>query len=284
VRIAVVVGAIVALCADANAGSWSFSWVCSGACAPTTLDIRGAETGFSDESSCESARTRKAYEVNSEGSAGTTSDCTDGDPASPSSGGASRAAKTARLARAYVSIDAGQGYEARFADGRIERGSSQLGGELEMMLGRDAIGLGVELGLRRDAGTAPMAGTAADPMMLLDLGFGLASSPFALVHTSKVEIRPDLGAFYVWAIRLGCTRCETDFANPQPVEPNQGNTFRLRAGVDIYWGPWKNQGIALDALVQFGKLGDTVDADEPTSVELHPPKVLFRLSYVRRPR
>jgi hypothetical protein len=69
------------------------------------------------------------------------------------------------------------------------------------------------------------------------------------------------------------------------VEPNQGNTWRLRAGIDIYWGDNHDRGIALDTLVQFGKLGDiAVDSDEPTSLELHPPKILFRLSYVRRPQ
>lgn len=283
-RIVGVVVVVAALAGEAHA-SWSFSWVCAGACAPDRLDIRGVETGYSDESSCEAAARRKALELNSDGSAGSTSDCTDGDPPS-TDGAASRPVRAARLARAYFAIDAGQGYEAHYMDGRVERGSSQIGGELELMFGRDQIGIGLELGYRRDAGTAPSAGAAIEPMTLVDIGFGLASSPLAIVHTSAVEIRPDLGAYYVWAVRTGCgARCDEDPLNPQIDQPDQGNTFRLRAGLDFYFGAWKNQGVALDALVQLGQLGD-LDAGgaEQTALELHPPQLLFRLSYVRRPR
>lgn len=270
----------------ARAGSWSFSWTCAGACAPGQLDVRGQEVGFPDEGSCERARNEKTLEINSTGSAGSTTDCVDSEPGQPGSRGAvGGAVRAARLARAYIAVDGGRGYEATFADGRVERGASQLGAQLELVFGRDEIGLAIEAGLRRDAGTSPVAGSAIDPMFLADLGFGLASSPFALYTGPRVEIRPDLGAFYIWAIRVGCDRCTVDVTNPEPVEPGSGNTFRLRAGLDFLWGANKDHGITLDTLVQFGTLGDlAMDADEPTSLELRPPRILFRLSYVRRPR
>jgi hypothetical protein len=38
-------------------------------------------------------------------------------------------------------------------------------------------------------------------------------------------------------------------------------------------------------MFQLGTLGDIAsDADEPTSLELRPPRWLFRLAYVYRPR
>jgi hypothetical protein len=285
-RVVAAVSLVVALTDVAYAGSWSFDWTCAGACAPDTLDARGTEVGFPDEASCERARNEKRLEINSDGSAGSTTACVDSDPGQPGSRGTiGSAARAARLARVYVAVDGGRGYEATYDDGRVERGASQFGAQLEGIFGRDELGVGIELGLRRDAGTSPMAGTPADPMMLLDLGFGLASSPFALYKSSRLEVRPDLGAFYVWAIRLGCDRCGVDLTNPVAVEPGSGNTFRFRAGIDVYWGATKNQGIALDVIYQLGTLGDiAMGADEPTSVELRPPPWLFRLSYVRRPR
>ncbi|MFN0247301.1 MAG: hypothetical protein ACKV2T_10475 [Kofleriaceae bacterium] len=278
---------LVALLEDAHAGSWSFSWTCAGACAPGQLDARGVEDGFPDEDSCERARNEKRLEMNGQaGSAGSTTDCVDSDPSQPGSrGGVGGVVRAARLARAYFGVDGGRGYRATYDDGRDERGASQVGGQLELVFGRDVFGLAIEAGLRRDAGTSPMAGLAADPMTLLDLGFGLASSPFALYSGPRIEVRPDLGAFYVWAIRLGCDRCTVDVVNPVPVEPSSGNTFRVRGGLDIYVGAKKQHGIALDVIYQLGTLGDVeAGADEPTSMELRPPRFLFRLSYVRRPR
>lgn len=285
-RILCVAVALIALTDVAYAGSWSFSWTCAGACAPDRLDVRGTEVGFPDESSCERARNEKTLEINSTGSAGSTTDCTDNEPGQPGSRGAvGSAARAARLARAYFAVDGGRGYSATYAGGREEQGASQFGGQLELMFGRDEIGLGVELGLRRDAGTPPTDGGSPDPMTFIDLGFGLGSSPFALYAGPRFEARLDLAAYYVWAIRLGCTRCDVDIVNPMPVEPNQGNTFRLRGGLDFYWGAEKHQGIAVDVSYQLGTLGDlATDADEPTSLELRPPTLLFRVSYVRRPR
>jgi len=286
VRFAVVAIAVIALTQIAHAGSWSFSWTCAGSCAPGQLDVRGNEIGFPDERSCESARSQKVQDINSPGSAGSTTECVDSDPGTPGSRGSiGSAARAARLVRAFFSVDGGRGYEATYEGGRTARGAHQLGTQIELMFGRDEIGLGIELGMRRDAGTPPVAGASADPMLLVDLGFGLGSSPFALYTGPRVEVRPDFGAFYVWANRIGCNRCTVNLLDPQPVEPNQGNTFRLRGGLVLYWGASKENGVALDALVQFGTLGDIeMGADEPTSVELRPPRLLFRLSYVRRPR
>ena len=285
-RSVVALAAILATGDVAYAASWSFDWTCAGACAPGQLDTRGHEDGFPDEGSCERARSEKLAAINSPGSAGSTTDCVDSDPGQPGSRGAiGSAARAARLARLFLAVDGGRGYEATYDDGRVERGTTQLGGQVEAIFGRDALGLGIEVGLRRDAGTAPMAGFPADPMVLLDLGFGLASSPIALYRGPSLELRPDVGAFYVWANRLGCDRCTVNVTNPVAVEPEQGNTFRLRGGLAAYGGAHKEHGVALDAMVQLGTLGDlATDSDEPTSAELRPPRFLLRLSYVYRPR
>lgn len=276
---------VVASTAVAHAESWGYDWKCVGPCAPGQLEVSGHEAGYASEGSCERARNEKTLEVNSNGSAGSTTNCVDSDPATPGSrSGVGRAVRAARLSRAYFALDGGRGYEATYAGGRVEQGASQFGAQVEVMFGRDEFGLGIEAGLRRDAGTPPVTGVAASPMWFGDLGFGLASSPFAFVKRPSFEVRPDLGAFYIWAIRTACDRCDVNILDPQPVEPNQGNTFRLRAGLDFYWGAQRDHGIALDALVQFGTLGDiAMGADEPTSVELRPPRLLFRLSYVLRP-
>ncbi|HEY4179222.1 MAG TPA: hypothetical protein VGM90_20405 [Kofleriaceae bacterium] len=285
-RVGTIVGAVVVLLAYARTAEagWSYSWECSGACAPDRLTISGSDGPYSDESSCESASRQRLDQLNGPGSAGYTSSCVDGDPGPARSGGAG-AVRAARLARAYFALDGGRGYTATYADGRVEHGSSQVGGEAEAMFGREAFGLGVELGVRKDAGTAPMAGDSADPMWMVDIGFGLGSSPFAIVQQTRFEVRPDLGAYYIWAIRTGCNRCSVDPADiTGRAEPSSGNTFRLRAGLDFYFGAGRSQGIAVDASYQLGKLGDLNAAGEPTSVELAPPKVLLRLSYLRRPR
>ncbi len=283
-KLLAVTGVLVALTEVAQAGSWTFSWTCSGACAPEQLDVRGTEVGFPDKGSCVRARNEKLLEINATGSAGSTTECVDSEPGQPGSRGAiGRAARAARFSRMYVALDGGRGYKASYDDDRVERGASQLGVQVEAIFGRDELGVGVEVGLRRDAGTSPMAGLPVDPMFLLDIGVGLASSPFAILR-GPIELRPDIGAYYVSANRLGCDRCSVNVTTPIAVEPRSGHTFRLRAGIDAYWGATKSNGIALDVLYQLGTLGDiATSADEPTSVELSPPRWLLRLSYVRRP-
>lgn len=196
-----------------------------------------------------------------------------------SSGGSSTTGqpRPARVSRVFLGLTGSQGMSASYANGRSERGESQVGSQLEVAFGRAEVGLALVFGVARDAGTAPDPATTVAPMWLVDLGVGIVVSPFA-IKRGRREVRPELGIYGNNLIRTNCDRCDTDagLGQQKAAEPDQGFMWRLRAGLDFYL--WNTQGISLDVLVSFGKMGDAVDP--LSSVELRPPRVMFRLAWM----
>ncbi|MBS1121224.1 MAG: hypothetical protein H6Q90_3452 [Deltaproteobacteria bacterium] len=278
-RLALIIAALLGSPSLARAESWYFEWRCAGACAPDRLDVRGREGPFDSERGCDSARSNKLQWALGPGSAGSATSCFDTDAGGTpgTSGGFARAA---RLARVFLGITTGAGYQATYDNGRVVRSTRQLGGELELAFGADRLGLAVVLGVDRDTGTSPDAAMPAGPMWLVELGVGLVSSPFAVIRRGSLEVRPELGAYIFDLERVGCTRCDADVIAGTPGEVSGGFGGRLRAGVDLYFGRKHVQGVAIEALFQFVKLGDFTDATAPTSVELVPPRLLVRLSWI----
>jgi len=195
-----------------------------------------------------------------------------------SSGGSSTTGqpRPARVSRVYLGLTAAQGFSASYANGTSQQGSTQFGSQIEFVFGRPVLGLGLFFDVARDAGTSPDS-NPPDPMWLLDFGVGLVVSPFS-IKRGRRSVRPELGIYGMDLFRLGCDRCDTELplGQQQPAEPKEAFMWRLRAGVDLYL--WNTQGIALDVLFQFGKLGDA--SDPLSSAELRPPRLLFRLSWI----
>ena len=160
-----------------------------------------------------------------------------------SSGGSSTTGqpRPARVSRVFLGLTGGQGMSASYANGRSERGASQVGTQLEAAFGRAEFGLAVVFGLARDAGTTPDPTTALAPMWLVDLGVGIVVSPFE-IKRGRRAVRPELGIYGNNLIRTNCDRCDTELplGQVQPAEPSQGFMWRLRAGLDFYL--WKGRG------------------------------------------
>lgn len=284
-RAALISMALVLWCPPARAGSWTFSWHCNSGiesgCAAHQLGASGTEGPFDSESACESARTQMAFRINSPGNVGSTDACVDA--SSPSGGGASGSSvvRAAHLTRLFLGVTGGPGYSADYASGTAKTGSQQVGGQIELMFGRDVVGLSLFADVARDSGTSPDSSTPLEPMWLFDYGLGLASSPFAVVKRTGLEIRPEIGIYGMLLHRLSCgVRCDSDgeLGTGQPAEPNDGFLWRTRVGIDLFWGPRRDHGISLDGLFQFGHLGDSAD---PSSLAvLTPPRVLLRLAWI----
>jgi hypothetical protein len=279
--------ALVLWCSTARAGSWTFSWHCNSGiesgCAAHQLGASGTEGPFDSESACESARTQMAFRINSPGNAGSTNACVDSSSGGGTSSGttSSGPVRAAHLTRLFLGVTGGPGYSADYASGTAETGSQQVGGQFELVFGRDVFGLALFFDLARDSGTSPDMATPVEPMWLFDYGLGLASSPFAIVKRARLEIRPDIGIYGMLQHRLGCgERCDSDgpLGTGQPAEPAEGFLWRTRVGVDVFWGARHNRGISLDALFQFGHLGDSSDPD--SLAVLTPPRVLLRLAWI----
>jgi hypothetical protein len=263
----------------ASAEAWYFDWNCAGACAPNQLAISGVEGPYASEGSCDSARRAKLDWVLAPGSAGWASACTEGNAASVPGGASGGVTQAAHLAGATLGVISSDGYRATYADGTRARGPRDYGAELELGFGREQFGLAVVIGLDHDAGTAT-ATLPAEPLWLLELGVGLQTSPFAALRTRTLELRPSLGAYGFNVIRVACGRCDVDPLASQPGEANNAFGTRLRAGVELYLGASRAQGIAIDALFSFHKIGDFTDPTEPTSVELTPARFMLRVSWI----
>jgi len=282
-RAVVVSVALVSWCPTARADGWTFSWHCNSGiesgCAAHQLGASGTEGPFDSASACESARTQMALRINSPGNAGSTDSCVEA--GSGSDGGGSRGlVRAAHLTRLFLGVTAGPGYAADYASGAAKKASQQAGGQLELMFGRDVFGLSLFVDLAKDDGTSPDAATPVEPMWLFDFGLGLASSPFAIVKRARLEIRPEIGIYGIELHRLGCgERCNADggLGVDKPAEPTSGYLWRTRVGIDVLWGARRDHGISLDALVQFGHLGD--DSANSLAV-LTPPRVLLRLAWI----
>ncbi len=280
-----VCGVLMLWCQSAAAESWTFNWHCNSGiesgCAAHQLGASGTEGPFDSESTCESARSQMLHRINSPGNAGSTNSCVEAGGGSSSSGASSASSVgPAHLTRWFIGVTAGRGYTADYA-GTTKVGSQQTGGQLDLMFGRDRFGMSLFFDLARDSGTSPDSSTPAEPMWLFDYGLGLASSPFAIVNRSTLEIRPELGIYGMLQHRLGCgERCNSDggLGTIKPSEPKDGFLWRARVGLDVFWGARHDRGISLDALFQFGHLGDSTDAN--SLAVLTPPPVLFRLAWI----
>lgn len=279
VRLSVVLAILMASSA-AHAEAWYFEWRCAGACAPHRLDVSGQDGPFSSESSCDRARSERLSWALGPGSAGSATSCANADGGSgpASSGGAP--VRPARFSRAFLGLTAASGFAATYSNGTRATADRQLGGELEAAFGYDRFGVGVILGVARDDGTVPSSTTMVEPMWLAELGIGLISSPFAVIQRGSLEIRPELGAYIVDLERVGCSRCDGDPIAGTPGEASGGFGTRLRAGVDVYFGPQHSHGLAIDALFQFVQLGNFNDDTAPTSVELRAPRLMLRVSWI----
>jgi hypothetical protein len=280
IRAFVVVVVLMMASSAAQAEAWYFEWRCAGACAPQRLDVSGQDGPFSSESSCDRARSDKLAWALAPGSAGSATSCSDAGATggAPSSSGAP--VRPARLDRIFLGLTTGSGFTASYANGSTATSGRQLGGELEAAFGFGRFGLSVLLGAVRDTGTAPDPMTPVEPMWLAELGVGLVSSPFAVIRTGSLELRPELGAYIVDLERVGCTRCDGDPIAGDPGEARGGFGTRLRAGLDMYFGPQHSHGVAIDALFQFAQIGTFDDETAPTSVELRAPRVMLRLSWI----
>ena len=283
-KLMVVVAVTMAAPPSARAGSWTFSWYCQstsqGDCGATGAS--GSDGPYDSEGSCEMARNHRALQLNGPGNAGTTDDCREGDGSSSSSAaGGTSSSSPAHLSRVFIGATGGPGYHAGYANGRDAQSSRQLGAQLEAVMGRDTFGLSLFVGATRDAGSSPdPAATPVTAMWIVDWGFGLVASPFAIVHRPAIELRPELGAYLIGLDRVGCDRCTTDgpLGTQMPAEAANAIGGRLRAGLALYWGQQHAHGIALDALIQFVQLGD---ANDPlSSAVLTPPRVVLRLSWI----
>jgi hypothetical protein len=279
-----VLGIVAATARRASAESWYFDWHCQstsqGDCGSTGAS--GTEGPFASDGDCESAQTQVALRINGPGNAGSTSGCRQGDGGTSSSARARPPARAARLDRWMIGVVAGRGYDAHYANGTTSRSAAQIGGQLEAVFGRPQFGLSVFGGAERDDGTSPDPATPASAMWLVDFGIGLVASPFAIVRTPTFELRPELGIYGIDLERTGCDRCTTDgpLGTTMPAESSSGLGWRLRVGLDAYWGDRRERGLALDGLIQFVALGDA--ADPLSSAVLTPPKVMLRLSYLSR--
>ena len=196
-----------------------------------------------------------------------------------SSGGSSTTGQVrpAHVSRMFLGLIGGQGMSASYANGSSSRGDSQVGAQLEAAVGRPQFGLSVFFDLARDAGTQPDA-TTPEPMWLFDFGLGLVAAPHEF-QFGRRGVRPELGIYGLNIIRTGCgERCNDDagLGQRKPAEPNQGYLWRLRAGLDLYL--WNTQGLSVDVLIQFGKIGDA--SDPLSAAELRPPRLLFRVAWI----
>jgi len=266
----------------AAAESWSFDWHCqstsTGDCGPTGAS--GTEGPFASSGACEVAQANVLLRLNGPGNAGTTSGCRDAESGATSSGPSGSSGTPARLDRWFLGMTGGRGYAASYAGGTDAQAAKQLGGQLELVLGRPTIGLSIFAGLERDDGTAPPT-VMTSSMWMLDFGVGIVISPVAL-RTKAVELRPELGLYGIELERLGCDRCDVDgpLGTQMPAEPSSAFGGRIRAGVSAYFDRTHEHGLALDALIQLVHLGD--GSDPLASAVLTPPRVMFRLSYVSR--
>jgi hypothetical protein len=180
----------------------------------------------------------------------------------------------------FFGMTTAAGFTASYANGSTATSGRQLGGELEAAFGFGRFGLSVLVGVVRDPGTTPDAMTAAEPMWLVELGAGLVSSPFAVIRKESLEIRPELGAYIIDLERAGCSRCDGDPIAGTAGEASGGFGTRLRAGLDVYFGPQHSRGLAFDALFQFAQIGSFGDDTAPTSVELRAPRLMLRVSWI----
>jgi len=280
IRAFVVVAVLMATSSVSHADAWYFEWRCAGACAPQRLDISGQEGPFSSESSCDRARSDKLAWVLGPGSAGSATSCSDASATGGMTGSSGAPVRPARLDRVFIGMTTSSGFAATYDNGSRATGGRQLGGELEAAFGFGRFGLSVLVGAVRDTGTVPDPMTTAEPMWLAELGVGLVSSPFAVIHQGSVELRPELGAYIVDLERVGCSRCDGDAIAGTPGEARGGFGTRLRAGLDVYLGPTHSHGLAIDALFQFAQIGTFGDDTAPTSVELRAPRLMLRLSWI----
>jgi hypothetical protein len=264
----------------AAADAWYFQWRCAGACAPHQLETSGVEGPFGSESSCDQARRQKQDWVLGPGNLGAADGCVEAGAGGPPVVGASGPVSQAHLATVRLGGTAGAGYDAAYASGVHARGHGHAGAELDFGFGRETFGLAVLLGLERDSGTASDV-LAAEPLWMVELGVGLVTSPFALIERPTLELRPRLGLYGINVIRAACgTRCEYDIPAGKPGEATNAFGGRLVVGLEAYLGAGRRQGVALDAIVNLYKVGDFTDPTVPTSVELTPPQVMVRLSWI----
>jgi hypothetical protein len=278
---AFVVGAVLMMASStAHADAWYFEWHCAGACAPNQLAISGVDGPFGSEGSCDRARSSKLAWALGPGSAGSATSCSEAGATGGVPGSSAPPVTLARFDRMFVGMTTATGFTASYANGSTATGGRQLGGELEIAFGFSRFGLSVLVGVVRDAGTAPDPMTTVEPMWLAELGAGLVSSPFAVIHTGSLELRPDIGVYVVDLERVGCTRCNGDPIAALPGEATGGFGTRLRAGLDVYFGEQHSHGLAIDALFQFAQIGRFGDDTAPTSVELRAPRVMLRLSWI----
>jgi hypothetical protein len=184
--------------------------------------------------------------------------------------------------RVYLSGFAGDGWTAIYFNDRVRSTAASAGVAATTVIGVDNFGLELGVGLSYDRGTTP------DPMMeprdalwMVDLGFGIAASPYALVEQPRFELRLDAGVRGGLLLRQGCAaeRCD------QYGEPTVGVLPIARAGLVAWFGDGRGHGVGLDVVFMRGKLGD-LHTSSPTDAELHPPAWLVRLSWLpyRRPR
>lgn len=280
IRASVVAAVLMMALSSAHAEAWYFEWRCAGACAPHQLAISGLEGPYASERSCDRARSDKLSWALGPGSAGSATSCSDaGAGASPTSSGGGPV-HPARLDRVFLGMTTAAGFTASYANGSSATSGRQLGGELEAAFGFGRFGLSVLLGVVRDTGTTPDPMMTAEPMWLAELGVGLVSSPFAVIRSGSLELRPELGAYLVDLERVGCSRCDGDAIAGTPGEARGGFGTRLRAGLDVYFGQQHSRGFAIDALFQFAQIGTFGDETAPTSVELRAPRLMLRLSWI----
>lgn len=266
--------------------SWYFRWECfDAACAGSgALSRSGIEGPYSDAEECWHARARFGWELNT-GGAGNTGDCYSSDVAGGTDGGSVTAGRAAQLARLYLGGIYAPPWQFTYADGTTAESGPISGGELEVAIGRERIGLEVSFNALRAAGPPARLNHPEDVMWTIAFGIGLHSSPFKLITRKGVEVRPDLGIAIADVHRVGCETCEFDINRRS--EPSSALGFRARAGLDIYVGRRRANGVAIEALYQRAVMNPDESLTAPTAqydARIESPTWMLRVSLVRRGR
>ena len=178
--------------------------------------------------------------------------------------------------RAYVSAYAGDGWTTRYTYDRYRSTWASTGAAVGTVLGVDNFGLDLSLGAVYDPGTTPNSDVMPrDPLWLVDIGFGLASSP-VMYRTPSVELRLDLRIRGGLILRQGCDdiRCGHEGG-----EPTVGLIPLFSAGMLGWFGEDACYGWGIDVVFARGQIGDVHKA-RPTEAELLPPTWLVRVSWL----
>jgi len=263
------------LAAGSAHASWYYQWSCSGSCAPHDLAIKGAYGPYASQSECEYAGSHSsAYQTWNEDSTSLfVAGCRE---YAPGEAPPERQIDVSpmRLIGFGGFFDGGPGWTALDPGRANAAGASTMGFDIELHGGNVWFGALYGFGLKLTEVHASYFRQETQPLVFWNVDVGILSTP-PVFETGSLLVRPRLsGAFEVDG-NTGCSICGDDF-------PVLGLTARASAGVEVFFGDDKVNGIALEVVLSFLSLGDVADPYAPSPVQLNPPTFLLRIGYVGR--